>query len=146
MPNGLNISKESETWRRLEAPLLEADPVLKSFADERGLHFGGNLRNWPGRGIFWSSRGLQRAIRIALHDWQLPTYSVYAGASMGVGTTFKSKKVFLKEGAAWPEIAPELGDLLVRAFNMAEQWSEEDLKTSTWVRTITGANDGPDAA
>jgi hypothetical protein len=44
--------------------------------------------------------------------------------------TFKSKKVFLKEGAAWPEIAPELGDLLVRAFNMAEQWSEEDLGTS----------------
>jgi len=44
--------------------------------------------------------------------------------------TFKSKKVFLKQGVAWPKIAPELADLLVRAFNMAEQWCEEDLDTS----------------
>jgi hypothetical protein len=130
MPNGLNVSKESETWRRLEAPLLEADPVLKSFADESGLHFGGNVRNWPGRGIFWSSRGLRRGIRIDLSDSRLQTYSVYAWATAGVGMTYKSKKVFLKQGVGWPEIAPELGDLLVRAFNMAEQWSEEDLDTS----------------
>jgi hypothetical protein len=60
--------------------------------------------------------------------------------------TFKSKKVFLKQGVGWPEIAPELGDLLVRAFNMAEQWSGEDLETPARARTITGANDDPDAA
>jgi hypothetical protein len=59
---------------------------------------------------------------------------------------YKAKKVFLKKAVGWPEIAPELGDLLVRAFNMAEQWSEEDLKTSTLARTITGANDDPDTA
>ena len=44
--------------------------------------------------------------------------------------TYKSKEVFLKQNVRWPEIASELGDLLARAFNMAEQWSEEDLDTS----------------
>lgn len=130
MPNGLNISKQSETWRRLEAPLLEADPVLKTFADSKGLNLRGNERNWPVRSIFWSSCGLQRAIRVVLDDPRMETFAVVVCASVGVGMTFKSKKVFLKKGVRWPEIAPELEDLLAQAFNTAEQWSEDDLDTS----------------
>ncbi len=130
MPNGLNISKQSDTWRRLEAPLLQADPVLKSFTNREGMNLIRNYRNWPERAITWSSRGLRRGIRIVLDDPKKETYSVQAWASAGVGMTWKSRELFLKKGVGWPEITVGLGDLLTQAFNTADQWSEQELNAS----------------
>lgn len=40
---------------QLEKPLLELDPIIEKFANERGLSVSKNQKNWPERSIFWGA-------------------------------------------------------------------------------------------
>lgn len=130
MANGLNMSRQSDTWRMLESPLREVDSLLSTFAANHGMRLSRNYHNWPERTLGWTSRGLQRGIQIALDNPGRRTYSVRACASTGSGRTWLSNESILRKGQPWPKIGPITEDLLIEAYNTAELWSKKDLNSN----------------
>ena len=127
MPNGLNLLKDSDAWRKLEAPLLQIDSCLESFAKLHGMHITRNHHNWPSRILGWSSRGLKRGIGIVLNGPKNETYNVGAYASKGSGMTWLSNKALLREAVRSTDISANIGSLLAEACETAERWEEQDL-------------------
>jgi hypothetical protein len=129
VPNGLNISRDSDEWRRLESPMLESDSLLTSFAERHKMLLTRNHHNWPERTLSWSSAGLRRSIQILLDNPCEQTYSVCVYASAGAGQTWLSNELFLKRGVPWSDVAPTLEALLKEAYDTSERWSQQDLNS-----------------
>jgi len=79
MANGEWHGSEEEQ-RRVEAPLLVADPVIEAFASEHGLRITRNYKNWPGRWIQWGKE-VRCSMNIYLSDEKGPSWNVSLSAS-----------------------------------------------------------------
>src|ERR1700722_9853481 len=65
-----------EEWNRIEAPLLEIDPIVSDFAEKFGLTVRKNNKDWPERSLVWGD-GVHCLIQIYLVDQKLLTFNLW---------------------------------------------------------------------
>lgn len=126
MPNGFHGT--AAEWDRIEVPLQRLDETLARFADERGLKFRKNTRNWPDRRLEWEDP-MHRSIQISLvDDKDPPTYAVniFSWEDRAVGRYIKGDTLI--EPDVIDVIARELDVVLKEAAASLESWTEADLE------------------
>ncbi|MCJ7590893.1 MAG: hypothetical protein MUO51_06025 [Woeseiaceae bacterium] len=69
-----------EGWDRIEAPLLDADPILDDFALETGLTISKNYKDWPERSVVWGD-DVRCIIQLYLVDEKDLTFNLWICAS-----------------------------------------------------------------
>lgn len=79
MANGEYFGTKKE-WLRLEAPLLEVDPVIEQFAKENGLSVGKNHKDWPERSLIWGNE-VRCLIQLYLASEEALTFNLWLCAS-----------------------------------------------------------------
>jgi hypothetical protein len=119
MPNGHQGSRAD--WLRLEAPLLELDPVLSEFARIRGLSISKNYHDWPERSLVWGS-GVRRLIQLYLQDSETLRFNLWLCASQDRGSSRFWKKDFLFERRLMDEFRPQLFALLDEGYALVNSW------------------------
>src|SRR5438067_1952805 len=129
MPNG-GYDGSVEDFNRIEAPLIEIDPLLAHFAAERKIAVTRNYHGWPSRSLNWVSRGLTRSIQIVGVDVEKLTFHFGFMAWLDKDGQRYAIDVMLKWGEPWGRIREELPRLLEESFEKAESWAEKDLKPS----------------
>ena len=127
MSNGLNISKESDLWQELESPLSGIDAQIAEFARAHGMGLTRNHHNWPSRLLQWSNKGIQTTMMISHRDSARPTYDFSISASQSRREGWFSRMESLKEEIPGSELELDFGELMTKAFETAEVWSEQDL-------------------
>jgi hypothetical protein len=129
MPNG-GFDGSIEDFHRVEAPLVEIDPLLAQFAAARKLKLVKNYHNWPQRSLDWVSRGLNRSIQIVGVDAEKLTFHVAVIAWVDKEDQRYITHAMLKRDEPWDRIKDQFPALLEESFEMAESWAEKDLKPS----------------
>jgi hypothetical protein len=129
MPNGFYGPKKD--WERVEAPLLQIDAILASFAALHGLTGRANYHNWPERSLLWSSNGIRKLIQIYLEDENDLTFNLWISASEDRGRERFWKQQFFKNAAPFQEIEKDLPQLLSTAKETLDTWTSGDLEFAT---------------
>lgn len=129
MPNG-GYDGSIEDFHKIEAPLIEIDPLLAQFAAARRLELVKNYHNWPQRRLDWVSRGLNRNIHIVGIDAAKLTFHFAVTAWVDKDDQRYAIHAMLKQDEPWDRIRDQFSRLLEESFEMAESWSEEALKPS----------------
>ena len=73
-----------EEWERIEAPLLDVDPILDDFASEAGLTISKNYKDWPERSVVWGG-DIRCIIQLYLVDEKDLTFNLWLCASQDRG-------------------------------------------------------------
>ena len=129
MPNG-GYDGSIEDFHKIEAPLIAIDPLLAQFAAERKIEVTNNYHGWPSRSLDWVSRGLNRSIQIVGVDAEKLTFHIGVIAWVDKDGQRYIVDAMLKQGEPWDRIRDQFPRLLEESFEMAESWSEKDLKPS----------------
>lgn len=129
MPNG-GYDGSIEDFHKIEAPLIEIDPLLGQFAALRKLKVVKNYHNWPQRSLDWVSRGINRSIQIVGVDAGKLTFHIGITAWVDKDGQRYAMDAMLKFGEPWDRIRDQFPRLLEESFEMTESWSEKDLKPS----------------
>lgn len=125
MPNGFHGSEDE--WKRMEAPLLEIDQPLLTYATQYSMKLSKNYHGWPERSLVWGD-GVRRLIQIYLQDEKSMTWNVWLCASQNRGKKRFWKNQFLKRAVPFQEIRDNLQILLAQARAMLSTWAERDLE------------------
>ena len=123
MPNGFSSSKEE--WKRIEAPLLEIDEVLKDYAKRHHMKLTKNIGYpdfQPARFLKWG-KDVHRFIEILPENPVIMTFSFWISATLKTSV----KRQSLKRAAPFAEIRDNLKELLEEGRKLCESWSEHDL-------------------
>ena len=128
MPNGFH--GRSIEWTRLEAPLLPLDPTLESFASAHQMDLSRNYHDWPERSLAWGVEP-QRLIQIFLADETLLTWTLWVCVFRDHGGSRYRKQADLLKAVTIGVIANALSDLLLRAEDLANSWTIDDLELAT---------------
>ena len=126
MPNGFYESKE--IWDRMEAPLIELDPILEEYANEHDLAIDQNYHNWPSRSLEWSGNDISRKIQIYLGDDNKQIFNLWIAAWQDHEGKRYWKNDFLKKEVLITEIKPNLRELLDQARTTVNSWQSSDLE------------------
>jgi hypothetical protein len=113
MPNGFHGSLG--TWEKMEAPFLQADPVLEKFAKAHAIGVSKNYHNWPERSLKWSSGKLNKLIQIYLKDEDRQTYCVWLCVSEVRGSKRYWKRQMFLEEVSWKKCMTTLSSISRRA-------------------------------
>ena len=127
MPNG-GYEGTLEDWEKIEAPLVEIDPLLAQFAAERKLEVVKNYHNWPQRYLNWVSRDINRSIQIVAADVGELRFHIGITAWVDKNGHRYGIDALLRRYEPWQQIRDDLDKLLEEGFTMSESWSEKDLK------------------
>lgn len=126
MPNGFYGSRRE--WDRIEAPLLQLDSSLESFANEHGMSLGRNYHNWPERSLRWGI-GINRLIQICLEDDDGTAWNVWLCASEDRPSGRYWRHYFLRRAVSIEAIRTDLKEgLLEEAHALVTAWSGDDLE------------------
>jgi hypothetical protein len=128
MPNG-GYDGSVEDFHKMEAPLIEIDPLLEQFAAARGLKLVKNYHNLPQRSLDWVSRGLNRSILIVGNDAEKLTFHIAVTAWVDKDGHRYINHEMLKRDEPWDRVRAQLHRLLEETFETAESWAEKDLKS-----------------
>jgi len=116
-------------FRKLEAPLIEIDPILLDFARRHNMQLDKNAKGWPVRELNWdlnsvTSRGKQIAIFVS-PEGKNYDFCLAAGEHRGNENHYR-KKMF-HEHSPWSVIQANLANDLENAFKEGQSWKFEDL-------------------
>ena len=117
-------------WDRVEAPLLQLDSVLASFASRFKLELTKNRKDWPDRSLQWND-GVRRLIQIYLADEHALTFNLWVCASQDREGKRFWKQDFLIQARPAEDFQAELDALLLRAKALLDSWEEGDLEFIT---------------
>jgi hypothetical protein len=132
MPNGFQGS-EAE-WRRIEAPLVHADPVLRKFAAAHGLSLSKNYHNEPERSLKWNT-GIECLIQLYLENSDHLTLNLWLCASQDRSGKRFWRREFLVKDRKLEDIFERLPSLLEEAYATANSWTADSLEFATNLRT-----------
>jgi len=113
-----------EEWRRLEAPLLEVDPVIDAFAGESGLAVTRNNKDWPERSIAWGDE-IRCLIQLYLADPAGVTFNLWICASADRGGKRYWKQETPIRQQRLPEFRQDLPSRLLEAREQLLAWSRD---------------------
>jgi hypothetical protein len=113
-----------EQWRRIEAPLLELDESLRSFAQTYGLELTKNHRDWPERSLTWGI-DVRCLIQVYLHSKDDLTLNLWICASQDRGRKRYWKETMLKEAVSSADMQTGFADALVMAKTLLDGWSKQ---------------------
>lgn len=121
-----------EEWRRLEAPLLEIDPLLTRFASAHGIHLSKNAKDSPERSLRWGSNP-SFLIQVYLEEQVGPSWNLWLCCSEDRASSRYWRKDFAVRGAPVESFKPELLTLLEESFARVEAWgaSPDQLEFAT---------------
>jgi hypothetical protein len=128
MPNGFQGSDIE--WRRIEAPLLQLDPVLQQFADSHNLILSRNYHNEPERSVRWDN-GVQRLIQLCLEDSDRLTLNLWLCAFQDRGGARYWRREHLVKAKSLSEFSERLPSLLDEAYAIVNSWTADSLEFAT---------------
>ena len=131
MPNGFQGSEAQ--WRRMEAPLVQSDPVLEKFASAHKLKLSKNYHGEPERSLRWET-DLECVIQIVLADSDQLTFNLWLCASQDRGDGRYWRREFSFEGPKLEQYVERLPDLLDEAFARVSSWESDTLEFATTIR------------
>jgi hypothetical protein len=92
MPNGFQGSEAQ--WHRMEAPLIQVDPVLERFAASHKLSLSKNYHGHPERALRWNT-AVECLIQLYLEDADRLTFNLWLCASQDRGAERFWRREFL---------------------------------------------------
>jgi hypothetical protein len=128
MPNGFQGSDAE--WRRMEGPLLQADPILKTFATAQSLSVTKNYHNWPERSVTWGAP-IRRLIQLYLEDSDRLTLNLWLCASEDRGSSRYWRREFLVKDRRLEDFPRDLPALLKEAYSTVNSWTADELEFAT---------------
>ena len=112
----------AEEWARLEAPLVQIDPVFSAFAKEFGLSVRKNHKNWPDRAIEWGN-DTRLLSQLWLTDEKALTFDLWISASQDTDGKRHWKHSTLVKGKAVSDFEDWLPTLLREGREQLVAWS-----------------------
>ncbi len=134
MPNGHHGPKEE--WDRLEAPLVELDPVIRAFAENHKMKFSSNDHAWPERSLTIVDE-LHRKIQIYLKNEEPLTFIVGAYAWRDSESDRCLKMEFVTEPVSPPALRINLLSWLEQSYKTVMAWKTEDLEFATKLQKLS---------
>ena len=131
MPNGYHGSKGE--WDRLEAPLVELDPVIKSFAESHKMELSSNYHNWPERSLTAIDE-LHRKIQIFMKNEEPPTFVIGAYAWRDIDANRYLKSEFVTEAVPLSALRLHLLSWLEQSYKTVMAWKPEELEFATRIQ------------
>ena len=131
MPNGFQGSEAQ--WYRMEAPLLQVDPVLEKFAAAHKLTLSKNYHGEPERSLRWNT-ALDCLIQLYLEDADRLTFNMWLCASQDRGGERFWRREFLVKDQKLEDFTDRLPELLEEAFSSVSSWSSATLEFATTLR------------
>ncbi len=128
MPNGFQGSDAE--WRRMEAPLLQADPILQKFATAHGLSLTRNYHNEPERSLTWDT-SIQRLIQLYMESSDRLTFNLWLCASEDRGSSRFWRREFLVKDRRLEDFPKGLPTLLEEAYSTVNSWTADQLEFAT---------------
>ena len=111
-----------EEWDRLEALLIDLDPVIDAFAQRVGLTVTKNQKEWPERSMRWVT-SVNCRIQIYLADRDAMTWNIWLCCTRDEGNKRFWRQEFLVEKKPVAEFKRELFDLLESGRARLIEWS-----------------------
>ncbi|HEV7352183.1 MAG TPA: hypothetical protein VGN74_03540 [Brevundimonas sp.] len=126
-----------EEWVRLEAPLLELDPVIAAFADEHSLALSKNHKDWPERSIRWGANP-SCLIQLYLADSNLVLWHLWLCCAEDRGSERFWRQDRLVDGQQMPDFGPHIRNLLDEGRRRLERWraAPEELEFATRISAV----------
>jgi len=131
MPNGFQGSEAQ--WRRMEAPLVQLDPVLEKFASAHKLKLSKNYHGEPERSLRWDT-AVECLIQLFLADADQLTFNLWLCASQDRGDARYWRREFLFKDQKLAQYAERLPDLLDEGFVRVNSWGSDTLEFATTIR------------
>ncbi|MDO9099772.1 MAG: hypothetical protein Q7V53_03375 [Caldisericota bacterium] len=128
MPNG--HTGTSADWQRIEAPLLELDPLLETFARRHHVRLAKNERDWPSRSLT-REFGIRRLMQIHVHDPGSPTFDVWLCASQDCFGKGYWKNRYVAEDVDAHALAVQMAHALGPGYAELMSWRRKDLVYAT---------------
>jgi hypothetical protein len=121
---------DPDEWARAQAPLLEIDGELESFAKANDMWFSWTYdERLRGRELTWG-RGVCRKINIAVADANRGTFTLSVSAYDDPKPILIPRKEVIREDAEFPTLRNELAELLEIGRERAEALAAEEPESS----------------
>lgn len=133
MPNGHHGAKDK--WERMEAPLVELDPLIENFAKSHKMELSRNYHNWPERSLTMDNE-LHRKIQIYMKNEEPPTFIVAAYAWRDSESERYLKQEFVTEPVAPAALRIHLLSWLEQSYKTVMAWKAEDLEFATKLQKL----------
>ena len=129
MANGGHWESDAD-WQRVEAPLLQLDPVLAEFAMRFRMRTTKNLKEWPERSLLWGS-SIRKLIQVYLVDQSALTFNVWLCATQDRGGERYWKQRFVISERPVAAFAHTFEHLLLDAKQELDSLTESQLEFAT---------------
>lgn len=133
MPNGHHGSKEE--WERMEAPLVELDPLIESFAKSRNLTVSRNYHSWPERSLTINDE-IHRQVQVWLRDEKQMTFKIVAVAWQDRGLKRYLKDEVIAEDKTAEGLRKNLLGWLEEGYKTVITWTPSDMKFVTHIQKL----------
>lgn len=110
-----------EEWERLEAPLLELDPVIYSFANEHSLALSKNHKEWPERSLAWG-QSPSCLMQLYLADPETLKWHLWLCCTEDRGRDRFWRQERIIDGQQIAAFAPRILGLLKEGYRRLEEW------------------------
>ena len=110
-----------EEWDRLEAPLLELDPMISSFSDEHSLALSKNHKDWPGRSLKWG-QSPSCLMQLYLADADTLVWHLWLCCSEDRGSERFWRQERIIDGEQIATFAPRILPVLREGYGRLEKW------------------------
>lgn len=113
-----------DEWERLEAPLVEVDPIIAGFARGFGLSVTRNHKSWPERSISWGDT-VSCLIQLYREPENEDAFTLWICASEDRGSKRFWKQRNLVKAGPIASFRSNLPQLLREGRNILLEWSSD---------------------